>query len=324
MNIIITDKFGRKGKIVVSGEYLRVIPEKNLEPNISIQKQHVKVPNDLISEIDLKSYITKLDDDYKRLVQEETLNYNNILDNNIIDISEKIYYGTYKEFIFNIKVKLDEIIELVINKLIYSYKLIIIKTFLEKYINNKALSNNEKKIENSIKKYIVFMNDIFPDYKSDSDSKNNIYGFIIQNDNKLELFYFTTDKKFEKNQGNLKKVVEHRFSILNKTPNNKLYGFLKYEKHNLPPVFKVTDIISKGEKKSVKGITCKTKKTTEIKKNLNKLDDKVLRSPHANYSIRVLCNDIEILMKRNDIIKKDGKKWYYSPEEYYILFESGS
>jgi hypothetical protein len=324
MNIIITDKFGRKGKIVLAGEYLRVIPEKNLEPNISIQKQYMKVPNAFISEIDLKSYITKLDDEHKLLIHEETLNYENILNSNIIDISEKIYYGTHKEFIFNIKVKLDEIIDLVINKLIYSYKLIIIKTFLEKYINNKALSNNEKKIENSIKKYIVFMNDIFPDYKPDSDSKNNIYGFIIQNDNKLELFYFTTDKKFEKNQGNLKKVVEHRFSILNKTPNNKLYGFLKYEKHNLPPVFKVTDIISKGEKKSVKGITCKTKKTTEIKKNLNKLDDKVLRSPHANYSIRVLCNDIEILMKRNDIIKKDGKKWYYSPEEYYILFESSS
>ena len=324
MNIIITDKFSRKGKIVVAGEYLRVIPEKNLEPNISIQKQYMKVPNDFISEIDLKSYITKLDDEHKLLIHEETLNYENILNSNIIDISEKIYYGTHKEFIFNIKVKLDEIIDLVINKLIYSYKLIIIKTFLEKYINNKALSNNEKKIENSIKKYIIFMNDIFPDYKPNIDLKKNIYGFIIQNDNKLELFYFTPEKKFEKNQGNLKKVVENRKEIINKTPSNKLYGFLKYEKHNMSPVFKIIDIIAKGEKKSVKGITCKTKKTSEIKKNLNKLDDKVLRSPTANYSIRVLCNDIEILMKRNDTIKKDGKKWYYSPEEFYILFESGS
>ena len=166
------------------------------------------------------------------------------------------------------------------------------------------------------------MNDIFPDYNPEYDSKKNIYGFIIQNDNKLELFYFNPDNKFEKNQGNLKKVVENRLILLNKTPNNKLYGFLKYEKHNMPPVFKIIDIIAKGHKKSVKGITCKTKKTTEIKKNLNKLDDKVLRSSTANYSIRVLCNDIEILMKRNDTIKKDGKKWYYSPEEFYILFES--
>ena len=168
------------------------------------------------------------------------------------------------------------------------------------------------------------MTDIFPDFKQNIDLKKNIYGFIIQNDNKLELFYFTPEKKFEKNQGNLKKVVENRKEIINKTPSNKLYGFLKYEKHNMSPVFKIIDIIAKGEKKSVKGITCKTKKTSEIKKNLNKLDDKVLRSPTANYSIRVLCNDIEILMKRNDTIKKDGKKWYYSPEEFYILFESGS
>ena len=324
MNIIITDKFGRKGKIVVAGEYLRVIPEKNLEPNISIQKQHMKIPNDLISEIDLKSYITKLDDAHKILIQDESLNYDNILDSNIINAADQIYFGSNKEFIFNIKVKIEEIIDLVINKLIYSYKLIIIKTFLEKYINNKKLSDNEKKIENSIINYIVYMNDIFPDFKQNIDVKKNLYGFIIQNDNKLELFYFTPEKKFEKNQGNLKKVVENRKEIINKTPSNKLYGFLKYEKHNMSPVFKIIDIIAKGEKKSVKGITCKTKKTSEIKKNLNKLDDKVLRSPTANYSIRVLCNDIEILMKRNDTIKKDGKKWYYSPEEFYILFESGS
>ena len=323
MNILIIDKFGRKGKIVLSGEYLRFIPEKNLEPNISIQKQNMKVPNDLISEIDLKSYITKLNDEQKRLMQYESLDYENIININIIDISDKIFYGSSKEYNFNLKIKLDEIIDLVVSKLIYSYKLIIIKTFLEKYINNNNLSNNEEKIENSIKKYIVFMNDIFPDYKTDVDPKKNIYGFIIQNDIKLELFYFSPDKKFEKNQGNLKKVVENRFRLLNKTPSNKLYGFLTYEKHNTVPVFKIIDIIAKGEKKSVKGITCKTKKTTEIKNNLNKLDDKILRSPNANYSIRVLCNDVEILMKRNDTIKKNGNKWYYTPEEYYIVFKSG-
>jgi hypothetical protein len=324
MNITITDKFGRKGKIVLAGENLRLIPEQNLEPNISIQKQNMKTPSDLITDIDLKSYITKLDDEHKKLVMDESLNYTYILDNNIINMVEKIYYGTDKEYIFNIKLKMDEIVDLVINKLIYSYKLVIIKTFLEKYIKNIKLSINETKIENSIKNYIVFMNDIFPDYKLDSDSRKNIYGFIIQNNNKLELFYLTPDKKFEKNQGNLKKVIENKLMHLNKTASNKLYGFLKYEKNNLPPVFKITDIIAKGEKKSVKGITCRTKKTIEIKKNLNKLDDKVLRTPNANYSIRVLCNDIEILMKRNDTIKKDGKKWYYSPEEYYIVFESGS
>ena len=36
----------------------------------------------------------------------------------------------------------------------------------------------------------------------------------------------------------------------------------------------------------------------------------------------VLCNDIELLFKRNDTIKLDGKKWYYTPEEYSIYFDS--
>ena len=46
----------RKGKISLSGEYLRFIPEGNLDPNISIQKQQLKQPN-IFSQIDLKEYI---------------------------------------------------------------------------------------------------------------------------------------------------------------------------------------------------------------------------------------------------------------------------
>ena len=38
---------------------------------------------------------------------------------------------------------------------------------------------------------------------------------------------------------------------------NKLFGYLVYNKSTiLPPVFKITDYLTKGLKKSVKGITC--------------------------------------------------------------------
>ena len=322
---ISTDKFGRKGKIVVSGEYLRFIPEGGLEPNISIQKQHMKTPN-LITEINLKGYIHKMDDTYNLLQREEALDYDNILSKNIIEKAEQIFYGTYASKFnrFNITTKMDEIIDLEFSKLIYSFKLIIIKSILEKYVKGIKLKDNDKKIEHCLKKHIIYLKDIFPDTKQDVDSNKNIYGFMIQNINNLELFYLNTNKIFEKNLGNLKKVIENKLMILNKTPANKLYGFIKYEKANTSPVFKITDIFAKGEKKSVKGITCNNKNTNEIKKNLNKLDDKVLRNKNASYTKSVLCNDIEVILKRNDTMKKDGKKWYYSPEEYYMVFESGS
>jgi hypothetical protein len=106
-----------------------------------------------------------------------------------------------------------------------------------------------------------------------------------------------------------------------KTPYAQLYGFLKYEKKNTEPVFKITDIISKGEKKSVRGLSCSSKTASEIKKTLNKLDDKLVRFGIKHQSKVAFCNDAEVLLRRNDLIKKNGKKWFYTPEEHYIMFE---
>ena len=128
--------------------------------------------------------------------------------------------------------------------------------------------------------------------------------------------------EFIKNQGNIRKIIEHHKYLMSATPNNKLYGYLKYEKNREMPLFKINDIITKGITKSIGGITCTTRTINEIKKTLNKLDDKVLKTKHLLTNTRILCNDIEILMKHNDNIKLDGKKWYYTPEEYEIYFSN--
>ena len=122
----------------------------------------------------------------------------------------------------------------------------------------------------------------------------NVYGFIIQNDNKLELFILTDDKYFEKNQGNIRKIIEYRKNLMRTTQPNNLHGYLKYEKGIDFPVFKITDISTKGEKKSVSGIRCSTESTTDIKKNLNKLDDRILKAKNVLDNKNALCNDVEI------------------------------
>jgi hypothetical protein len=286
---------------------------------MSIQKQNLKNPL-LKSEIDLKNFITKINEEQKRLIDTEDINYNDILLKTIEKI-EQIFYGVYqKEYKFNIKIKMEEIIDIIFSKLVYSHKLIIIKVILSKIVRGEKLTDNEIKFENNIKNHIVYMKDIFPYTKSEIDVKKNIYGFIIQNENKLELFIINSEKEFEKNQGNLRKIIEYHKKLMNKTPSNKLYGYLKYEKGREIPIFKITDIITKGDKKAVIGASCFTESTNEIKKKLNKLDDKLLKNKNILTSKNILCNDIEILMKRNDKIKLDGKKWYYTPEEYEIFF----
>ena len=40
------------------------------------------------------------------------------------------------------------------------------------------------------------MKDVFPDTRQETDIKKSIYGFIIQNENKLELFILNSEKEF--------------------------------------------------------------------------------------------------------------------------------
>ena len=320
-DVVFVDKFNRKGKISISGDNLRFIPEYNLNPNISIQLQSTKPSSQIISSIDLKTYINELSDKQTVLLSETQYNYDEIINKNIIEKAEQIFYKTdLRDYKYNVKILIIDIIEFVFYRLKYLFKNIVIKTILHKIINGIKLNINELKIEHIVKTHIIFFKDISPNIKENIDYKKNIYGFIIQNINNLELFvYNTSTKVFENNSGNIKKVIENKFNLLDKTPKNKLFGFLKYEKNN-EVVFKITDIVEKGDKKSVKGMTCRSDSTTIIKQKLNKLAPKLIKNIVFN-SKTALCNDIEILLKTNDKIKLNNKKWFYTPEEYYIYFE---
>jgi hypothetical protein len=320
MDIVVKDKLGRVGKIVVSGEYLRFIPDGNLEPNMSIQRQYMK-PVDLIKQVDLKSYITTLKDYQKRISDEEKFNYSDILNKYLIEKSEQIFYGTIaREFKYNVKVKIEEIISVVFDKLLYGYKLIILKTLLDKIIKSVKLNESEKRVEHAIQQNIVYFQDIFPERKRDADTRKNIYGFVIQNSARLELYSALPEGGFENDSGNVNKYKEYRKAVLSKTPMNKLHGYLKYEKSNSEPIFKITDIAIKGEKKSVTGIICTLKGAKYIISKIKSLDSRVVRGEGFQYTKTILCNDVEALLRRNDMIKLNGRKWYYSPEDYGIYF----
>jgi hypothetical protein len=139
------------------------------------------------------------------------------------------------------------------------------------------------------------------------------------NESKLELWSALESGGFENDSGNINKIKEFKKDQLNKTPMAKLYGYLKYEKHNSEPSFKVTDL-SMGEKKSVTGGTCVISPLKDILKKIKIIDSRILRSENFQYSKNIVCNDLEVLLKRNDNVKLTGKKWYYTPEEYHIYF----
>jgi hypothetical protein len=271
----------------------------------------------LRKDIDLKGYIVRVNEDQKKLVEEQEFDYIDIV-NRVIEDAEHYFYGISKKF--NVKTTMDDFIDIIFSKLTYSFKLTILRNYIRKFMNNEKMSENEQKLDKSVFYHVVFIKDIFPDYINDSDMKKNIYGFIIAFGGKMDLFILNDDGKFDKNLGNLKKIVENKKNQLELTPNNNFFGYLKYEKDKDEPIFKIIDL-TKGDKKSVTGITCLTRNLNDIKRNVQQLDDKILKSnPIINK--HAFCNDIEILMKKYDNKKHNKKKWYYKAEDYYIYFGS--
>ena len=232
----------------------------------------------------------------------------------------------------------DILISIFFDKLYLNEKVFLLQNLIHRKIKKKTLSNIEKKILIATKYNIVYNNEIF---KLD-DKNKEIYGFIIAFSNKLLLYkylkkeYLGKSKKDksidvyldQKNlnkfwisdKTNISKIVKKRYNeILNKNL-NKLFGYLLYTKSiMLPPEFKITDYLSKGLKKSVKGISCSSKPVNEILSYI-----KIIEPNYKNIAKnmiknkKIVCSDLEILFRFSNKNNKENKIYFLNPEEYYI------
>jgi len=181
-------------------------------------------------------------------------------------------------------------------------------------------------------------------------TSKNIKGFIIVNHKEIkyyELLDLTIDINkindtkltsftylktfFKNNKVNIEKVLKSKYKQLSIRTISRLYGYLIYEKQYQQPKFKITDYISRGFKKSVKGIFCSNKHINEIEKLINILVPKkyikhidLIKNEKKNK--KLYCGDLEIFFRiRNSVYKNsfdsrlDANNIYFlSPEEYYI------
>ena len=142
----------------------------NIDAIVFGKKQEIKPSINLITDINLTPYINYLNEDKKILLAKTDYNYYEIINKHIIEKSEEIYYGlNLREYKFNIKVNLKDIIENVFHKLSYLYKKTTIKEILKKIINNINLNVNEKKIEPILNHYIIYNKNINPNSGSGED-----------------------------------------------------------------------------------------------------------------------------------------------------------
>jgi hypothetical protein len=148
--------------------------------------------------------------------------------------------------------------------------------------------------------------------------------------NKITSYNYLKDV-YKDNKINLDKVLKSKYNKLSARRISRLYGYLVYEKKFQQPKFKITDYISRGFKKSVKGIFCANKHIGEIDKIIGMLTTKKFIIEHGllktdTKNKKMYCGDLEMFFRlRNSVVGNSfgsrldaGNIYFLSPEQYYI------
>lgn len=336
---IVYDKFGRKGFIIYRGDYYVFQPFDLKRDNLplsyrmypmDVKKYSVNIDIDSIKNNDsLMKVSSNKDNDFNENSVNKILNnisnkillHSKILDDN----SHKKYY-------------IYSVIGSVISKLNDKHKSTFIKDILIKYFNK-----NNIEIIKYIIEYLETENIIIEYYKhinpsAKKKSKNKVdemyIGFIINNtyyvlesieeNNSSKLSINKENIIFVKASSDLVIKIKEYFDLSNKKKKvnleyNKIYGIV--DRKDLK--FKILDnsitintIVTKAGKISkraiVKGRVCSTYDINQLFKIREQLgmfksekDSKVKKD--------FICEDIEIYLRFNNYLKKDGKLWFENP-----------
>lgn len=321
---------------VVSGDFIMLLPTKNLNPDQEEILLHIP-PKDNISKIDMKQYINQLKNN-KRKININYEDYRTIMD----DIQFKLDNFTYNNDdnkYFNVSLNKNESINFIVENSSPKRKIELCKNILMKKITNVELNSLEKIIFKNIKKnHIVYLSDI---NLIDSNSANNgggkskkskkktnkkyetksqkksqkkikeIFGFLIAEYEKINLYVYK-NKDFVLDNGNLGKILDKKINLMKKKEINKIHGMLKYEVGN-KIAFKILDM-SIDDKKSRKGVSCSSKMKNQIINYLKMISKEKINNKQKN----IICSDLEYSFRILDTQLFKGKKWFLSPEEYFI------
>jgi hypothetical protein len=258
--------------------------------------------------IDVSEYVLKLSDEKKKMMKKEQYTIDDVLlyiDNLYQNIKSK---NQNDIFVSSLNLSDEEIYQIVVDRLIVPIKRVLLQHLIIKSIKK---SNFDKL--NEILMRCLEGNIIRKGYLEHNKDQTIIGYRLVENDQ--QTFY-----KYQISDGNFELDINLQLQILDlqkmkhlrekKEKDIAFYGYLKFDKTDQPPQFKIRDI-SKGDKKSVKGITCIYKSRQEIYQHLKKLEPASKEVTNK----KMMCDDIEVILRRNDKSRKDGKRWFYSAEE---------
>jgi hypothetical protein len=258
--------------------------------------------------IDLSDYINKIGQQKVDIGKKDVYNITEVMEyieNQIHNIQNNTPDAIFST---NYTLTNEEVYQIVLDRLIASYKRVILNNLLLKDIKNQDMTSHEKLILKCLENNIIRKGHV------EHSRDKSIYGFrLIENDQQVFYKYQIHESVFDYDAGiqlQMLDIQKIKYSSMNFTNHNDFYGYLKYDKIDQAPSFKIRDL-TKGDKKAIKGITCSYKSRKEIYEHFKSIEPKAKEISNK----KMMCDDIEIVLRRNDVAKKGNLRWFFSAEE---------
>ncbi len=302
----VLDKFGRPGYLIYRGNYYIYQPLEINNEELMVYQRGVPPPI-RPNVIDVSEYVLKLADEKKKMMKKEQYSIDDVLlyiDNLYQNIKNK---APNDIFTSSLDLTDEEMYHIVVDRLIVPIKRVLLQYLILKVINKQKLDDLEGILLECVEGNIIRRG-----YLEHNKDKTIVGYRLVENDNQTFYKYQISDGGFDVDTNlqlqvlDLQKIKHDR----NVEKDTELYGYLKFDKMDQPPQFKIKDI-SKGDKKAIKGVTCVYKSRPEIYQHLKKLEPKSKEVTNK----KMMCDDIEVILRRYDKARKEGKRWFYSVEE---------
>lgn len=307
------DNIGRFGYIVFQGNYYLFQPNSlNYEKLIY---EHRRLPLTVKTNVvDLGNYVQKLKGERMELLKKDQYNYDDIVEKVAQNVRFTMEHDVQSKFFTTLEISKSEAYSIVLDRLVYQYKNVLLKFLLKKMIGGEKLSDVEKDIVPGLAANIIRFQDVF------DVNNNNIYGYkLIYNGDQIFYVYNQNTNDFDQDQGNRNRILERQADNIKTFPkDNEVLGYLKFDKRDSTPSFKIRDVQNKtDDTHNIKGTNCIYKGKNEIFKYIKLLSDKAelmeeQQKGHKNY----MCNDIEVLLRRLQNKQGHKKTWFLNAEKY--------
>lgn len=333
-NDYLIDKYGRQGYLLNKGKYYVFQPIEITDTKSSLYERSVPVDVKIPSvEITLTNkHHEEKEEIFNDIINEIKSNFKMSFGKNTATLGEKNWYKNFSNIINHAK-KIHDFSDEELQKCVISHILDSLNFTKKITILNNIYNDWSPKdeAEELIKNY-------FDNIMLISDNKSTNIGFVLSNDNKtFKIYIQNEDGLFEKSGITTSEELlrsssyREKYLVINKSNINDIIGFMSDNKSSDEYLFKTRNLKSDRNKKGAVALQAQAKDIVIIINNIldeqmYSLDNKnektktqiIYKNEKTKYGKNKIIVLLELILRKYEDTKKDGKKWFFDNEKIII------